>query len=204
MNTLRKYFKVLMLMFIIMATVVSLVGINSATAKSANTSVKAVRKRIITPNHARNFLNDLDMPTRDYEKTVDSSRYGKYEARSDYLKLETRDFDRYINNLTYYVRGDKFVAKAVELDLNVNDLTYKANAVGEFIKYSNSLMHKVTGKSLTPEMKKAMLTKSSGQWTVQGYNIKFKKEIFPDEKPIKGVESTSDHGAFSLTFLIEL
>lgn len=210
MNNLRKSYKALAVMVVIAAAAVfvfraeSVTAASSQTSKANMTSVKTFKKRIITPNQARNFLKDLDMPTRDYENTGDLGHYGKYEARSDYLKLETRDFNRYINNLTYYVRGDKFVAKAVELDLNVNDLSYKANAIGELIKYSEALTVKVTGEKLTPQIKKAIQTKTPGEWVVKGYKIKVTKEIFPDEKIIKGVEPTSDHGAFSLTFLIEL
>lgn len=162
------------------------------------------KRHIITPSHACKFLNDLDMPTRKYIKTLNTNGFGKYEADSDNFRLETRDFNRFNNNLSYSVFGDKYVARAVELNLAVNDLSFSSNAVGELIKHADSLMLKVTGAKLTPKIKKAMLAKTAGQWIVNGYKIKLKKEIFPDEKPIKGIESTSDHGAFSLSFIIEL
>lgn len=210
MDNLPKMYKILTVIAVVVAVAVFIVKTESAsaaslqTSKPTNTSVKAVRKRIITPNQARNFLNDFDMPTRDYEMTGEVGYYGKYEARSDYLLLETRDPNRYINNLTYYVSGDKFVAKAVELELNVNDLSYKANAIAALIKYSNGLIYKVTGEKLTPEIKRAIQTQTNGNWTINGYKIKLAKELFPDERIVKGVEPSSDHGAFSLTFLIEL
>lgn len=207
MDNSRKSFKALT--GVIVAAVVFVVGAQSLNAasshspKSADTS-KAIRKRIITPNQARNFLNDLDMPTRPYSKTGETGYYGKYDARSDYLILETRDPNRFINNLTYYVSGDRFVARAVELDLNINDVSYKADAISELIKYSDGLMYKVTGKHLTPEIKKAIQAQTKGQWMINGYKIKLTAYIAPAEKLIKGEEPTSDHGAFSLTFLIEL
>lgn len=173
-------------------------------SKIANSLLKAKPKHTIAPNEARNFLIDLDMPTRDYEKTGELGPYGKYEARSDYYNLETRDSNRYINNLTYYVGGDAKVVKAVELDLNVNDLSYKSNAIDELIKYSDALMLKATGKNLTPEIKKAMQTQTPDEWMIAGYKIKLKVEKELDEKVIVGLEPTSDHGAFSLIFLIEL
>lgn len=166
--------------------------------------IKAAKKRIITPNQARNFLNDLDMPTRPYSDMWGANKYGKYEADSDNFILESRDVNRYKNNLSYSVLGTKFAAKAVELNLNVNDMSFKKNAVGELIKYSDVLIYKVTGKHLTPEIKKAMQTQTSGEWLVNGYKIKLTAYIAPDEKVIKGEEPTSDHGAFSLMFLIEL
>lgn len=208
MIDLQKRYKALTVMAVIMAFFV--VGADSTSAaslqssKPTNNSVKAVRKHIITPNQARNFLNDLDMPTRDYSNIGEANKYGKYEADSYSLKLETRDFNRYQNNISYSVFGDKFIAKAVELDLAVNDLSFSSNAIKEFTKYSDRLTYKVTGKNLTPQIKKAIQTKTNGQWIINGYKIKLTKEIFPDEKIIKGVEPTSDHGAFSLTFLIEL
>lgn len=210
MNILLKRYKALMVMAVIVTAVVLVVKAESASAtslqnpKPANTSVKAARKHIITPNLARNFLNDLDMPTRDYSDTWGANKYGKYQASSDSFKLETRDFNRYQNNISYSVFGDKFIAKAVELDLAVNDLSFSSNAINEFTKYSDKLMYKVTAKNLTPQIKKAIQTKTNGQWVINGYKIKLTKEIFPDEKITKGVEPTSDHGAFSLTFLIEL
>lgn len=210
MNNFQKSFSVLAIMLCVAMATVFVVQAESVKASSlqnskpANNSLKVVRKHIITPNQARNFLNDLDMPTRDYEKTEETSIYGKYEADSDRFMLETRDSNRFLNNLSYSVFGDKYVAKAVELDLNVNDLSYKSNAVGTLIKYSDALMIKVMGKHLTPEIKKAMQTKTNKEWIIDGYKIKVKSEIFPDEKVIKGLEPTSDHGAFSLSFLIEL
>lgn len=210
MNNLRKRYKVIMLMIFIMATFIFVAREESVSAaslqnsKSANISAKTAKKGLIPPRQARNFLNDLDMPTRDYVNTWGPNSYGKYEADSDRLILETRDPNRYLNNLSYSVFGDKYVAKAVELDLNVNDISFSSNAVGELIKYSDYLMYKVTGKHLTPQIKKAIQTKTSGEWVVNGYKIKLKEATFPDEKIVKGVEPTSDHGAFSLTFLIEL
>lgn len=210
MINLQKSFAALIVMVAIVA--ISLFAVkegpmkaaSSQSPKLADNSVKAVKKRIIPPNQARNFLNDLDMPTRDYEDMGTLDHYGQYEADSDRLILETRDTDRFSNNLSYSVFGDKSVAKAVELYLNVNDISFSSNAVGELIKYSDNLIYKITGKHLTPEIKKAMLAKNKGQWVINGYKIKLEKEIFPDEKPIKGIESTSDHGAFSLNFIIEL
>lgn len=210
MNNLRKRYQTLVLMAVILAIAVFVVRTESVNAaslqspKSTNTGVKAVRKHIITPNQARNFLNDLDMPTRDYEKTGGLGHYGKYEADSDKFILETRSPNRFLNNLSYSVFGDKYIARAVELDLNVNDVSFSSNAIGELIKYSDYLMYKVTDKHLTPQIKKSIQTKTPGEWLVNGYKIKLMKEIFPDEELIKGVEPTSDHGAFSLTFLIEL
>ncbi len=210
MNNIRKLLKILNFMMVIVAAAACVIRVESVNAASlqnsklSNTSANASRKRIITPNQARNFLNDLDMPTRAYVNTWGANSFGKYEADSDKFILETRDPNRYINNLSYSVFGDKYVAKAVELDLNVNDLSFSSNAVNELIKYADSLILKVTGKRLPPEIKKAMLAKTEGQWIINGYKIKLKKEIFSDEKIIKGEEPTSDHGAFSLTFLIEL
>jgi len=210
MNNLRKEYKNLMAMAVIFVAAVFFIGAQKLNAKplqnpkSANASVKAVRKQTITPNRARNFLNDLDMPTRDYENIGTSDHYGRYEADSDRFILETRDPNRFLNNLSYSVFGDKYLARAVELDLNVNDISFSSNAVNELIKYSDDLMYKVTGKHLTPEMKKAMQKKNVGEWIINGYKIKLEKEIFPKEKHVKGVESTSDHGAFSLSFIIEL
>lgn len=210
MNNLQKKGKTLTLIAVIAVLAILTIQTESVNAaslqpsKSSNTSIKKVRKRIITPNKARNFLNDLDMPTRDYVNTWGPNKYGKYEADSDSFILESRDINRYKNNLSYSVFGDKYVAKAAELDLNVNDLSYKASAIAELIKYSDSLMYKVTGKKLTPEMKKAIQKQTNGEWVVNGYKITLKKDTFPDEKIIKGIESTSDHGAFSLTFLIDL
>lgn len=175
----------------------------SQNLKSANASVKVIKKHFITPNQARNFLNDLDMPTRPYVNTLGANSFGKYEADSDRFILETRS-DRYQNNLSYVVFGDKFFAKAVELDLTVNDLSFSSNAIAELIKYSDSLIFKVTGEKLPQKIKNAMLKKAGGQWIVNGYKIKLDKEIFQYEKIIKGEEPTSDNGAFSLTFLIEL
>lgn len=210
MNNLRKRFKTPMVMVVIIAAVVfvtvlsPVIGASLQSSKSTNDSVNAVKKHIVTPNQARDFLSDLDMPTRNYEKTGEAGLYGAYSARSDYMVLETRDSNRYINNLTYYVSGDKFLAKVVELELTVNDLSFSSNAIAEFIKYSDGLMHKVTGKKLPPEIKKAIQSKTNGTWVVYGYKIRLVKETFPDEKIAKGEESTSDHGAFSLMFLIEL
>jgi len=211
MNNLQKRYKALTVIFIIVAAtfyVVKSEPVNASaslqSSKANTTSVKTVKKHIITPNQARNFLNDLDMPTRDYVDSWGPNKYGKYEACSDNFILETRDINRYKNNLSYSIFGNKFVAKAVELDLNVNDVSFSSNAVGELIKYSDDLMYKVTGKHLTPQIKKAMQTKTSGEWLVNGYKIKLTKEIFPAEKIIKGIEPTSDYGSFSLTFLIEL
>lgn len=210
MNNLRKWHSVLTIMAVLIVTIFFVLRAESANAvslqksNSVKVSVKAVKKRIITPNQARNFLKDLDMPTRDYEYTGASSHWGKYEADSDRFILETRDPNRFLNNLSYSVFGDKYIAKAVELNLNVNDISFSSNAINELIKYSDYLMYKVTGKHLTPEIKKAMQTKTSGEWGVNGYRIKLKKDTFPSEKPIKGVEPTSDLGAFALTFLIEL
>ncbi len=210
MTNLQKKFTTLIIIIVIVAAAIFALNAGPIKVaalksfKSANNLVKAVKKRIITPNQACNFLNDLDMPTRDYENTDMPGHWGKYEADSDKFILETRDPDRFLNNLSYSVFGDKYVAKAVELDLNVNDISFSSNAVGEFIKYSDYLMYKVTGKHLTPQMKKAMQAKTFGEWVIDGYKIKLKKETFPEEKPIKGVESTSDYGAFSLSFIIEL
>ena len=177
---------------------------NTSTKTSANTSVKTMKKRVITPNQACKFLNKLDMPTRDYTDTFGPNKYGKYEADSDRLLLETRDSNRYNNNISYSVFGSKFVAKAVELDMAVNDLSFSSNAVVEFTKYADALMLKATGEKLTPQLKKAIQSKTTGDWVVNGYKIKLVKEIFPDEKVIKGIAPTSDHGAFSLSFIIEL
>lgn len=165
---------------------------------------KAAKKLIITPNQARNFLNGIDIPTRDYLYTAGSGDWGSYEADSDSLMLETRDPDRFLNNLTYSVIGDKQAAKVVELILNVNDMSFSSNSVDELIKYSDYLMYKVTGEHLTPQIKKAMQAKTSGEWMVNCYKIKLTKEIFTEDEVIEGEEPTSDHGAFSLTFLIEL
>lgn len=210
MNNLQKRFSSIITIIVIFAISAfavkdgSMKAATSQSSKLANNSVKAVKKHIITPKKARNFLNDLDMPTRDYLKMGLVGDYGQYEADSDNLILESRDPNRFINNLSYSVLGDKNVAKAVELNLNVNDLTYKAKAVDELIKHSDYLLYKVTGKHLTPQMKKVIQSKTPGEWVIDGYKVKLKKELFPDEKEIEGVESTSDHGAFSLTFLIEL
>ena len=210
MTNLQKMFTTIIIMIVIGAIAGfiikegSMKAVSSQNSKVAANSVKTIKKHTITPNHARNFLNDLDMPTRDYENVEASGNYGKYEADSDNFILETRDPDRFLNNLSYSVLGDKNVAKAVELNLNVNDMSFSSNAVGEFIKYSDYLMYKATGKHLTPQMKEAMQAKTSTEWVIDGYKIKLKKEIFPDEEIIKGEESTSDHGAFSLQFLIEL
>lgn len=210
MNNLGKKYKNIMVMAVIFMGAVFFIWAQKSNAtslqnpKQANPSVKAVRKHTITPNQARNFLNGLDMPTRDYENVGQSGHYGRYEADSDRFILETRDSNRFINNLSYSVFGDKNLARAVELELNVNDISFSSNAVNELIKYSDYLMYKVIAKHLTPEMKTAMYKKVGGEWIINGYKIKLEKEIFPDEKPVKGVESTSDHGAFSLTFLIEL
>lgn len=210
MNNSKKLFGVITIIAISVATTIFVfktgaVNTNSLqTSKSVKTSVKEVEKRIVTPDQARNFLNDLDMPTRDYEKMETQGAYGQYEADSDGLILETRDPNRFINNLSYSVFGDKSTANAVELDLNVNDISFSSNAVGELIKYSDYLMYKVTDKHLTPQIKKSMQTKTSGEWLVDGYKIKLKKETFPVEEIIKGEEPTSDPGAFSLTFIIEL
>lgn len=176
----------------------------SQSPKTAASTTKTVKKRIITPSQARNFLNDLDMPTRDYTDSWGPNSYGKYEADSDSFILESRNPNQYKNNLTYSVFGDKYVAKAVELSLNVNDMSFSSNAIDELIKYSNALMYKVTGKNLTPEIKKAMKTKTSGEWIVNGYKTKLKAETFPDEELMQGIEPTSDHGAFGLEFIIEL
>lgn len=197
MNELRKRFKVL-------AVVAIVISITAFILSGKQVAMASYKKTIVTPSRACNFLNDLDMPTRDYEKMGTHGTYGQYEADSDEFILETRDPDRFLNNLSYSVFGDKYVAKAVELYLNVNDVSFSSNAVNELIKYSDYLIYKVTGKHITPQIKKAMQTKISGEWIVEGYKIKLKKETLPHEKPIKGVESTSDHGAFSLIFLIEL
>lgn len=197
MNVLQKRFKVLTVVAIVLSMVVFIFNVKQATIASS-------KRPIVKPSLARNFLNGMDMPTKIYQNVEQAGPYGSYEADSDSFILETRDPDRFMNNLTYSVFGDRSVARAVELDLAVNDLSFSSNAVGELIKYSNSLMFKVTGEKLTPEIKKAMLAKSKGQWIINGYKIKLEKEIFPDEKPVKGVESTSDHGAFSLSFIIEL
>lgn len=210
MNNFKKWLNTQTLITVFIVVSIFVYGIESTNAASgqksnpAKTTVKVGKKRIITPNRARNFLNDLDMPTRDYEKTGTVGLYGGYQADSDNFILETRDPDRFLNNLSYSVFGDKNVAKAVELDLNVNDVSFSSNAVGELIKYSDFLMQKITGKHLTPQIKKAMQTKTSGEWLVDGYKIKLKKYTFPPEKLIKGEAPTSDRGAFSLTFLIEL
>lgn len=210
MNNLRKGHNPLTVIAIIIATIIFVFRTEPVNAGSlqksnkVNSSVIAVKKRIITPNQARNFLKDLDMPTREYEKIGTDSHYGKYEADSDRVILETRDPNRFLNNLSYSVLGDEYLARAVELDLNVNDISFSSNAVGELTKYSDYLTYKVTGKHLTPEIKRAMQAKTSGEWIINGYKIKLKKYTFPDEKIIKGVEPTSDHGAFSLTFLIEI
>lgn len=211
MNNLGKRYKALTVITVIIAMAIFVVksepvkAVASLQSSKANTTpIKTVKKRIITPNQARNFLNDLDMPTRDYENIGESGRYGKYEADSDRFILETRDTNRFLNNLSYSVFGDKYVVKALELDLNVNDVSFSSNAVGELIKYSDALMVKVTGEKLTSPIKKAIQTKTNGEWVVNGYKIKLEKEIFPDEKIMKSVESTSDHGAFSLAFIVEL
>ncbi len=203
MKDLQKKFTIFAVMIFIVAVSVFVVNdgtektASSQSPKSANNSVKSVKKRVITPNRARSFLNDLDMPTRDYLKMGLVGDYGQYEADSDNLILETRDPDRFMNSLSYSVFGDKHAAKAVEIDLGVNDMSFSSNAVGEFIKYSDHLMYKVTNKHLTPQIKKAMQSKTSGEWVVDGYEIKLKKEIFPEDE-------TSDQGAFSLSFIIEL
>lgn len=197
MNDLRKKFTTLAVITIIVFITAFLLNIKQITMAS-------YKKPILTPSRACNFLNDLDMPTRDYENIGTSGHYGKYEADSDRFILETRDPNRFLNNLSYSVFGDKYLVRAVELDLNVNDISFSSNAISELIKYSDYLMYKVTGKHLTPEMKNAMHKKNRGEWIINGYKIKLAKEIFPDEKPVKGVESTSDHGAFSLMFIIEL
>lgn len=64
-------------------------------------------------------------------------------------------------------------------------MSFSSKAVEELIKYSDYLMYKVTGKYLTTQMKKSMQTKISGEWVVNGYKIKLKKDIFHDEKVIK-------------------
>lgn len=197
MKDLIKRFKAPTVIAIVISMIIFIVNVEQMTAASN-------KRHIVTPSRACSFLNDLDMPTRDYENTGKSGHWGKYEADSDKLILDTRDPNRFLNNLSYSVFGDKYTAKAVELDLNVNDISFSSNAINELTKYSDYLMYKVTGKHLTPEIKKAMLKKTEGEWIINGYKIKLKKEIFPDEKPIKGVASTSDHGAFSLMFIIEL
>ena len=205
---MNKFLKMFIGLFLIVITVVAVFLIKTKpefkTAVLRNlklTDIKA--ERIITPEQARNFLNDLDMPTRDYEDTGYQGNYGKYEADSDRLILETRDPNRYLNNLTYSVFGDKDAAKAVSLDLNVNDVSYSSNAVGELIKYSDGLMKKATGENLTPEIKKAMETKTVGEWVVNGYKIKLTKAEFQPDA-VKDDYQTSDVGAFELTFLIEI
>lgn len=197
MKELLKSFKAPTVIAIVISMIIFIVSVEQMTAAPN-------KRHIVNPSRACSFLNDLDMPTRDYETTGQSGHWGKYEADSDKLILETRDPNRFINNLSYSVFGDKYTAKAVELDLNVNDISFSSNAVNQLIKYSDNLMYKAVGKHLTPEIKKAMLKKNGGEWIINGYKIKLEKEIFPDEKPIKGVASTSDHGAFSLNFIIEL
>ena len=206
MNNLHKTFTALtaMMIFVAVFSINAEPAVSLQSSKTNITQTKTVKKRIITPNQACKFLNDLDMPTRPYSDMWGKNSYGKYEADSDKFILESRDPNRYLNNLSYSVFGDKFIAKAVELDLNVNDLSYKANAVETLIKYSDDLMFKVTGKKLTPEIKKAMQKQTSGEWTVNGYKIQLKVDIGEDEEIIKDVEPSSDHGAFSLAFLIEL
>lgn len=210
MDNLKKWSSIITIIAISIVTtffVFKTKAVNTGSLKASNsvqTSVKEVKKNIVTPYQARNFLNDLDMPTRDYEKMEERGAYGQYEADSDNFILETRDPDRFINNLSYSVFGDKSAAKVVELDLNVNDMSFSSNAVSELLKYSDYLMYKATGKHLTPQVKKAMQAKTSGEWVVDGYKIKLRKETFPEEEVIKGEEPTSDPGAFSLTFLIEL
>lgn len=165
--------------------------------------IKTAKKQIITPNKACHFLDDLDMPTRPYSDMWGANKYGKYEADSDNFILESRDVNRYKNNLSYSVFGNKYAAKAVELNLNVNDMSFKTNAVNELVKYSDALMYKAAGIHLTPEIKKAMHAKNSGEWTVNNYKIKLTADTFPQETVTKEEEPTSDYGAFSLAFLIE-
>lgn len=207
MNSPLKAFIILIIIVVTLMTAVFVVKKKSGPSATflqlpKSVLIKTTKKRIISPNKARGFLNDLDMPTRDYSTMWGANKYGKYEADSDNFILESRDINRYKNNLSYSVLGNKFAAKAVELNLNVNDMSFKKNAIGELIKYSDVLMYKVTGKHLTPEIKKAMQTQTSGQWSVNDYKTKLTAYIAPDEEV--GDEPTSDPGAFSLTFVIEL
>lgn len=210
MTKLHKLFSTLLVLIVVVVTAVFVVDSKSTptetsqSAKLDDNLVKTVKKHVITPNQARNFLNDLDVPTRDYLDTELQGPYGQYQADSDLHILESKTGERNINNISYSVYGDKQVANAVEVILNVNDLSFSSNSVDELIKYSDYLMDKVTGEHLNPQIKKAIQTKTSGEWVVNGYKIKLKKEIFPDEEPIDDEEPISDHGAFSLSFLIEL
>jgi hypothetical protein len=112
----------------------------------------------------------------------------EYYACSDYKDISPNS----LNHIAYYVEGTRTKVSAINLDLNVHDLSGASAANGEMLASGKKLVQKATGKPLPNAALKAIMAGGSGAWQIGSATVRLTRDDYVTGR------------GYSLTLLIEL
>ena len=97
-----------------------------------------------------------------------------YYACSPYKDISPNS----LNHIAYYVNGTRTKVSAINLDLNVHDLSGASAANGELLASGEKLVRKATGNPLPDAARKAIMAGRSGEWQIGPATIRLKREDY--------------------------
>lgn len=95
------------------------------------------------------------------------------------------------NHIAYYVDGTRTKVSAINLDLNVSDLSGASAANGELLSSGEKLVLKATGNPLPNAAREAILAGGSGTWHIGPTTVRLRRNDYPSGR------------GYSLNLLIE-
>lgn len=104
-----------------------------------------------SPYKAKDFLARNGIMTRYYHPYFDDNGWS---ASSSYVNI---DESTYLDNVAYYVEGDKKIAKELKLVLNVNSANDSGLSIATFFNHASSLYEAAMNKPLPAEMESAII-----------------------------------------------
>ncbi len=124
-----------------------------------------------SPYHAKDFLEDVGLPTGFYKKPMDG--LDEWWATSSYLDLGEGVFP---NSISYYVHGDERAVTSLELVLDVNEPEHANNGLGKLADLVDVLFEKAFHEQCPKDIETSLLAGSENEVTFRTKTVKISRK----------------------------